>query len=287
MISKSSKRGRTGWVGGERETFLRSKRARTLRGDERQGLLEMLRETGAATACGRYNRGEVIYGEGEPDGALYVVADGVAKLARTYSDGKVATLRLLGPQDILGNLALCGEAPQHARAEAFTACEVIKVPKVFVERAVKKSPEVAFELLRLLGRELALREQWANCLLPYKAEARLANLLPVLGRKFGEETPVGLVIGLRLTHDELSEMIASTRESVTNALKRLRESGVLATKRGRIVILEPDGLAEAARRKPCSVAPDLVPVAGQELTNLASLRVRGQGRITRTPSSLK
>ena len=215
----------------------------------------MLRETGAATVCRRYDRGEVIYGEGESDGALYIVADGVARLAKTYSDGKVATLRLLGPQDVLGILAVCGEAPQHARAEAFTACEVIKVPKVYVERAVKKSPEVTFELLRLLGRELALREEWVNCLLPYKAEARLANLLPVLARKFGEETPVGFTIELRLTHDELSEMIASTRESVTNALKRLRESGVLATKRGRIVILAPGGLVEAARRKPCSAAP--------------------------------
>ena len=282
VISKSSKQGRTGWVSGEREPFLPSKRERRLRGGERRGLLEMLREADAATVYRRYDRGEVIYREGEPDGAVYVVADGVAKLAKSYSDGKVATLRLLGPRDVLGNLALCGEAPQHARAEAFTACEVIKVPKVFLERAVKKSPEVTFELFRLLGRELVLREEWANCLLPYKAEARLANLLPVLGRKFGEETPVGLVIGLRLTHDELSEMIASTRESVTNALKRLRESGVLATKRGRIVILEPNGLAEVARRKPCGAAPDPVPVAGQELTNLASLMVRSQGRITWT-----
>ena len=221
--------------------------------------------------CKRYNRGEVIYGEGELDGALYVIVGGVAKLATTYSDGKVAILRLLGPQDVLGNLALCGEEPPRARSEAFTACEVIKVPKVFVERAVKKSPEVAFELLRLLGRELGLREEWANCLLPYKAEASLANLLPVLARRFGEETPVGFVIGLRLTHDELAEMIASTRESVTNALKRLRESGVLATKRGRTVILEPGGLAEAARRKPCSTAPTgLVPVVGQGLISLAS-----------------
>jgi CRP/FNR family transcriptional regulator len=271
MISKSNNLGRMGWVSGEKQPFLALKRTGRLRGDERRELLEMLREAGAATVCKRYDRGEVIYEEGESDGALYVVADGVAKLAKTYSDGKVATLRLLGAQDVLGNLALCGETPPRARAEAFTACEVIKVPKVFVERAVKKSPEVAFELLRLLGRELALREEWANCLLPYKAEARLANLLPILAREFGEATLVGFVIGLRLTHDELSEMIASTRESVTNALKRLRESGVLATKRGRIVILEPGGLAEAARRKPCSTAPaGPVPVTGQELISFAS-----------------
>jgi CRP-like cAMP-binding protein len=282
MISKSSKRGRTGWVSAESELFLLSKRARIQQSNQRQELLEMLVEAGAVTVCRGYDRGEVIYREGEPDGALYVVANGVAKLAKSYSEGKVATLRLLGPQDVLGNLALCGEAPQCTRAEAFTACEVIKIPKVFLERAVKKSPQVTFELLRLLGRELALREEWADCLLPYKAEARLASLLPVLARKFGEETSVGFVIGLRLTHDELSEMIASTRESVTNALKRLRESGVLATKRGRIVILEPEGLTEAARRKPCSAAPDPMPVAGQELANLASLRVRGEGRITRT-----
>ena len=58
MISKSNTLGRTGWVSGEKQPFLPSKRTRRLQGDERRELLEMLREAGAATVCKRYDRGE-------------------------------------------------------------------------------------------------------------------------------------------------------------------------------------------------------------------------------------
>jgi CRP/FNR family transcriptional regulator len=250
MISHSSNVERTYRVDGERKLFLPSEHTNG-QGSEPLGLLDTLLGAGAATVRRRYDRGDIIYGQGEPSGALYFITEGVVKLAKTYSGGKVATLRLLGPQDVLGNLALGKETLQRARAEAFTACEVVKIPRIFVERAVKRNSEVAFELLTLLGRELVRHEEWAKCLLPYKAEARLANLLPILARTFGEETG-GFIIRLRLTHEELSEMIASSRESVTNAMKGLRERGVLETKRGHIVILEPNELAEVARRQPCN-----------------------------------
>jgi CRP-like cAMP-binding protein len=73
--------------------------------------------------------------------------------------------------------------------------------------------------------------------------AKLANLLPILARKFGDEEEGRLVIRLRLTQEELAKMISTTRESVTCALADLRRRGVLAVVGGRIVILDPDGLA--------------------------------------------
>jgi CRP-like cAMP-binding protein len=73
--------------------------------------------------------------------------------------------------------------------------------------------------------------------------AKLANLLPILARKFGDEEEGRLVIRLRLTQEELAKMISTTRESVACALADLRRRGVLAVVGGRIVILDPDGLA--------------------------------------------
>jgi CRP/FNR family transcriptional regulator len=205
----------------------------------------------AAATRRRYERGETIYEEGEPCDALYVLARGMAKLSKPYySGGKEAVLRLIGPWEMLGHPAMGFDTARQARAEAVTVCEVVKVPGVFVRRAARRHPEAALTLAGLLGLELARREEWAGCLLPYRAEARLANLLPLLAERFGRKTSAEATVLPRLTHEELAQMVATTRESVTNAINRLRGRGVLGWEGGRIVILAPDELEEAGRRPP-------------------------------------
>jgi CRP-like cAMP-binding protein len=212
-------------------------------------LLGLLHKAGAATVERRYASGEVIFEEGDPDDALYVLTDGVVKLSRSYSEyseRKEATLMLLGPWEAFGELAFGRRAYQYARAEAVTACRLRKVPKVFVKRAVKTHPEVALKVVDLLQLELVRHWEMARCLRPYKAEAKLANLLPILARRFGGEEEGRLVIRLRLTQEELAKIISSTRESVTVALADLRRRGVLAVTDGRMIILDPAALALVA-----------------------------------------
>lgn len=224
---------------------------------ECRALLALLREAGAATTDRRYDRGDTIYREDEPGDALYILTRGMAKLVMPYSRDKEATLRLLGSWDAFGYPVFGAGPTRRVRAEAVTPCEVVKVPKVFAERAIRRSPEAALQLTALLGLELTRHEEWIVCLLPYKVEAKLANLLLLLARRFGRETDAGAAVLPRLTHEELAGMVASTRESVTHALNDLRRRGVLGWERGRIVVLEPDRLAEVGRRAPFdrSLAP--------------------------------
>jgi CRP/FNR family transcriptional regulator, global nitrogen regulator len=196
------------------------------RGQEGWELLGLLHEAGVASVERRYASGEVIFGEGDPDNALYFLTEGVVKLSRIYSEGKEATLMLLGSWEVFGELAFGRRAYQHARAEAVTACRVRKVPRLFIERAVKTHPEVAVKVVDLLRLELVRHREMDGCLRPHKAEAKLATLLPILARRFGGEEEGGLVIPLRLTQEELAKMISSTRESVTHALAGLRRRGV-------------------------------------------------------------
>jgi len=216
------------------------------RGEEGWELLSLLHEAAAVTVERRYARGEAIFGEGDPGNALYVLTEGAVKLARGYAEGKEATVMLLGPWEVFGELAFGCRAYQYARAEALSACRVRKVPKVFVERVAKSRPEVALKMMDLRWLELSRHREVAGCLLPHKAESRLAKLLPILARKFGEEEEGRLVIRLRLTQEELAKMISSTRESVTHALTNLRQRGVLALVGGHLVILDPAGLEHLA-----------------------------------------
>lgn len=222
---------------------------RELQERECRELLDILAGMGIATATRTYRPGDAVYREGEYGDALYVLVSGVLKLFRPYSGTKEATLRLLRPWDIFGHLAFEGETKQRAEAEAVTECRVTKVPKVFVERAVRQQPRVAFKIMTLLELRLVQYEELVKCLLPRETEVRLANLLPILARKFGErdDGDRSVTIDLRLTHQDLAAMVASTRESVTKVLNDLRARDVIGIEAGRITLKDSRALTELSR----------------------------------------
>ena len=213
---------------------------------ECRDLLDLLSEMGIATADRVYGPGDAIYREGEYGDALYVVVSGVLKLFRPYSGSKEATLRLLKDWDIFGHIAFAGETKQRAYAEAVTECTVTKVPKVFVERAVRQNPRVAFKMMTLLELRLVQYEELVKCLLPRETEVRLANLLPILAQKFGEANGSAVTISLRLTHQDLAAMVASTRESVTKVLNEMRNREIIEIEGGRITLKDSRTLTKLA-----------------------------------------
>ena len=215
-----------------------------LQEEECRSLLRLLEEMGIATADRTYGPGEAVYREGEYGDALYVLVSGVVKLFRPYSGSKEATLRLLRSWDIFGHLAFAGEARQRAYAEAVTDCVVTKVPKIFVERAVRQEPRVAFKIMTLLELRLVQYEELVKCLLPRETEVRLANLLPLLAQKFGDRRDGVVTIDLRLTHQDLAAMVASTRESVTKVLNEMRGRDLIEIEAGRITLKDWRALAE-------------------------------------------
>jgi CRP/FNR family transcriptional regulator len=218
-----------------------------LQEEECRSLLRLLEEMGIATADRTYRPGDAIYREGEYGDALYVLVSGVMKLFRPYSGTKEATLRLLRPWDIFGHLAFAGETRQRAYAEAVTECVVTKVPKIFVERAIRQEPRVAFKIMTLLELRLVQYEELVKCLLPRETEIRLANLLPLLAQKFGDRRDGVVTIDLRLTHQDLAAMVASTRESVTKVLNEMRGRDLIEVESGRITLKDSRALAELSR----------------------------------------
>ena len=215
-----------------------------LQEQECRALLRLMEEMGIATADRTYRPGDAVYRQGEYGDALYVLVSGVMKLFRPYSGSKEATLRLLTSWDIFGHLAFAGEARQRAYAEAVTECRVTKIPKVFVERAVKQEPRVAFKIMTLLELRLVQYEELVKCLLPRETEVRLANLLPILAQKFGDRRDGVVTIDLRLTHQDLAAMVASTRESVTKVLNEMRNRDLIEVDAGRITLKDWRALAK-------------------------------------------
>lgn len=228
--------GRTSVLSGHQETECRE-------------LLVRIRETGAVTVERRYRAGDVIYREGDHADALYILVEGTLKMVSANAEGKDVTLHLLDSWESFGNLAFAGEPVQRTTAEAVTDCRVVKVPRVFLERAVRSRPEVAFRVITLLEHRLVQHEELAGCLLPRRTEARLAALLPMLASKFGTRSGgQALTIDMRLTQRELGAMIGSSRESVSMAVNDLRRRRAIDVERGRLILLSPEHLAQITRR---------------------------------------
>lgn len=220
-----------------------------LRESECKRLLGALDSIGVVSSVRRYDAGRNIFLEGEPSDGLYIVSEGIVKLYKDILEREHTVLRLLGPWDIFGDLVPGASLSQGASAQAFTACEVTKIPKVFVERALKDEKEVALSLLTLFGVELVQLKDLSGCLAPRTTEARLAALLPILARRFGEVEGGEIVLLPRLTHYDLATMVASTRESVTAAMSSLRDRGFLKKEGQRISILRLKELASIDNRR--------------------------------------
>jgi CRP/FNR family transcriptional regulator len=97
--------------------------------------------------------------------------------------------------------------------------------------------------MTLLELRLVQYEELVKCLLPRETEVRLANLLPLLAQKFGQSRDGLVKIDLRLTHQDLAAMVASTRESVTKVLNEMRNRDVIEVEAGRITLKDPAALA--------------------------------------------
>jgi CRP/FNR family transcriptional regulator len=105
---------------------------------------------------------------------------------------------------------------------------------------------VAFKIMTLLELRLVQYEELVKCLLPRETEVRLANLLPILAQKFGEGNDGEVTINLRLTHQDLAAMVASTRESVTKVLNEMRNREIIEIEGGYITLKDSRALTSLA-----------------------------------------
>ncbi|QIN78459.1 helix-turn-helix domain-containing protein [Rubrobacter marinus] len=193
---------------------------------------------------------------GDPADSLFFLLSGVVRTYRIYgADAKEATTALLKDAGVFGVLDLTAEGGSHEEfAEAVTDARVAIVRKAALAWLVRRKPEVALSLFSAFSERVRQTDEVLGSLLQREVAGRLAALLLSLRGKFGEEgegDEIGTVtIGLRLTHQQLASMIASTREAVSKAMTDLRREGLIEVRGRMIVLVDLPGLAERAEGGP-------------------------------------
>lgn len=187
---------------------------------------------------------ETVYHPGAPSNAVYLVEGGRIKLSYLHPSGKRITLALRGPDEVFGQMALVGEKRRRHHAEALEDTELIRVEKDTFLAAARRRPEAFSDLLGIFGTWVQEIEEIVEDLAFRDIQTRLSRQLLRLSNEYGVKTKGGIMIGFRLTHRDLAEMIGSARENTTVVLNRFEREGILDKRRYQIVIKDVEGLKE-------------------------------------------
>jgi CRP-like cAMP-binding protein len=206
--------------------------------------LEDFEEVGLRVVERRFGPKDIIFTPGDPDDQLYFLLSGTVRLYKIYGDYKEATTALLKDGGVFGKLSLVEGRWQDVFAEAVTESRVAGIQKASLERVIKSDPEFALRLFSSLSERLRQSDEVIESLLHREVSTRLATLLMNLSDRFGEED--GTLIGVRLTHQDLANMIASTREAVSKVMSEFQREGVIETRSRRIAVLDREALSKRA-----------------------------------------
>src|SRR5918992_713967 len=210
--------------------------------------LEDFERAGIRVVERRFKAKDTIFAPGDPDDQLYFLVRGTVRLYKIYGDYKEATTALLKDNGVFGKLSLVEGRWQDVFAEAVTQVRVASVQKSALTEIIRRRPDFAMKLFASFSERLRQSDEVIESLLHREVSTRLATLLLNLGERFGESNGLGTLIDVRLTHQDLANMIASTREAVSKVMSELQRDRVIESRNRRIIIINGEALAEYASR---------------------------------------
>lgn len=188
----------------------------------------------------RFRRGDTIFHEGDPAESLHLVDVGHVAVRTTTPAGDVATLRLIGPGDHFGDLALVDHSRRSASIVAIDRVETLELGYDDLERFRIDHPSFERVLLAMMARNVRRLSTNLQETMYLAVPARVARRLEELAEMFDDGT-------IPLTQDDLAGLTGTTRQTVNQVLVELRDAGAVELGRGRISIVDRDVLHRLGR----------------------------------------
>lgn len=187
--------------------------------------------------------GEFILHQGDPGSTLFVVLRGLVKIAITTTSGSELVLALVSGGQFLGEMSLLDGQPRSATAVALETSEVVLLTREAFLACLRIYPEATVSLLAELSARLRRTNRLISEIASHNLQLRLIHKLLDLADTFGQRTPEGVVIGVRLRQQDLADMVNASREQVNRTLRSLQQEGLLHLEHQRITITQPEELA--------------------------------------------
>jgi CRP/FNR family transcriptional regulator, cyclic AMP receptor protein len=193
-----------------------------------------------------YPPGAVLFVEGQLPRGIFVLCKGSAKLSINSPGGKTMIVKLAEPGEVLGLSATMSGKPYEVTAQTIDPCQVNFIKRDDFLKFLKDDVEVCFKVAEQLGEKYHNACKEVRLLgLSHSAAEKLAMLLLDWNSRSGDAKPEPRLT-LRLTHEEIAQMIGTSRETVTRLFADLKKQQIVQTKGSTLVIRNTEALREIA-----------------------------------------
>jgi CRP/FNR family transcriptional regulator, cyclic AMP receptor protein len=201
-----------------------------------------LQELDKVKYASAYPQGAVLFVEGQAPRGVYMICGGRVKLSTTSRDGKTLILRIAQAGEVLGLHATVSGKPYELTAEALQPCQLDFIRRddflrflqhhsdacLNAAQHLSKNCQSAYEMIRSLGLSHSVAEKLARLLLEWSSD--------------GDVVKEGIRIKVSLTHEEIAQLIGTSRETVTRVLGEFRQKKLAQLRGSTLVILDKPAL---------------------------------------------
>lgn len=182
----------------------------------------------------RYPKDAIVVEEGLPGEYMYVIREGRVKVTKASEDGREKIMNFFDSGDFFGEMALLDSQPRSASVRTLTPSLLLALSRRDFLDLLRRSPDLSLCIIRELSRRLRDTGEQASSISFQKVQERARGLFERIARN---EAGLGTDrITPTLTHQQIADMIGTSRETVTRAVKRLKEDGWLRQQGKRYVI---------------------------------------------------
>jgi CRP-like cAMP-binding protein len=189
-----------------------------------------------------YRKNQVIFLEEDTGSYMYIVIAGKVKVTKSTAGGKETLLAIHRSGDFFGEMALLDGKTSPATVSAIEDCKIVTVSRSDFNNLLMRNDKIMHQIIQVLCSRL--RQVWGQVQsLNYSsADSRIRSGILQLAKRHGVPDARGIIVDLKITHQELAEMVGTSRETVTRTLARLQKQGILTVDARRIIVLDAKSL---------------------------------------------
>ena len=183
---------------------------------------ELIRVLDSISEVRVFDKGEVIYNQGDNPDFFYYLKKGKVKIYITSEGGGEKTISVIGKNAILGEASFFDNQPRMTSARATVRCELVSINGALLTDIIRKNPRNAMELLKLQAQTIRMLSAQVDNITFVNATGRIAQFLL-------NATSVSENSSVYVTHEEIASFVGTSRVTVSKIISRLSAEGIVKT----------------------------------------------------------
>lgn len=199
-----------------------------------------------AATLREYAREQMLFTQGDPADAFFLVDGGSVKLLQSTPEGKEMIVRFIRPGEVIAAVALLPGGRFPVTAVASEVTRVATWPSARMRELVQRHPPLHANIMSAMAMHMQDALSQGRELATSRVPQRLAAMLLRLADRGGSEVPDGVLVKQALSREEMAEMIGTTLFTVSRILSEWQDAGIVSTRRQHVVLHDRARLSELA-----------------------------------------